>query len=335
MSNIRFQNALRRIPQRIPPVWFMRQAGRYHRHYQNLRAKNSFVDLCKNPELASEVALGPVLDFDFDAAILFSDILFPLEALGMGLKYDPKPELSFSLTKETFGRLNVKGASERLLFQKEALIQTREKLPKDKSLIGFVGGPWTLFTYATEGGHQGGLKIAKKNFELFQSFSEITVNLLIENIASQLEGGAEVVMIFDTASGELSPDLFQKWIVPGIKQISERFPGSIGYYSKLTTPYHLVDPFFRSGVLAGIGVDHRWDLTKVLVESKGFVQGNFDQALLFQDPKVFESSLREYCKPFEKLDKTGWICGLGHGVLPETPEENVRRFVKLIREIFA
>src|SRR5438552_9127948 len=87
IGNARFQNALARRPQRVPPIWLMRQAGRYHKHYQALRAKHSFMDLCKRPELAAEVALGPVLDFDFDAAILFSDLLFPLEALGMALKY--------------------------------------------------------------------------------------------------------------------------------------------------------------------------------------------------------------------------------------------------------
>src|SRR5205085_9268528 len=97
----RFQNALARVSQRTPPIWLMRQAGRYHKHYQALRAKHSFIDLCKRPELAAEVALGPVLDFDFDAAILFSDLLFPLEALGMGLKYtDQGPQLEWRLNEQ-------------------------------------------------------------------------------------------------------------------------------------------------------------------------------------------------------------------------------------------
>src|SRR6516162_5335748 len=99
--NERFQNALKRKAQEIPPIWMMRQAGRYHSHYQKLRAKYDFMELCKNPELASEVAMGPIMDFDFDVAILFSDLLFPLEALGMGLKYDPAPRLHRRLTSET------------------------------------------------------------------------------------------------------------------------------------------------------------------------------------------------------------------------------------------
>ena len=91
MTNLLFRNALNRLPQATPPIWFMRQAGRYHSHYQALKKNHTFEELCKNPELAAETALGPINDFDFDVSILFSDILFPLEALGMGLKYDPGP----------------------------------------------------------------------------------------------------------------------------------------------------------------------------------------------------------------------------------------------------
>src|SRR3954465_8272982 len=106
IGNARFQNALARLPQRTPPIWLMRQAGRYHKHYQDLRKQHSFMDLCKQPELAAEVAVGPLLDFDFDAAILFSDLLFPLEALGMGLQYTDKgPQLDWSLNPQTIQQL--------------------------------------------------------------------------------------------------------------------------------------------------------------------------------------------------------------------------------------
>ena len=117
----RFHNALSRRGQATPPIWLMRQAGRYHRHYQNLRRQHSFMDLCKKPELAAEVAWGPVLDFDFDAAILFSDLLFPLEALGMGLQYtDHGPELGWQLNKDTLQRLrSAEEAWPNLLFQPE------------------------------------------------------------------------------------------------------------------------------------------------------------------------------------------------------------------------
>src|SRR6185503_8258634 len=126
LRNLRFHNALARTPQITPPIWLMRQAGRYHRHYQNLRRQHSFMDLCKRPDLAAQVALGPVLDFDFDTAILFSDLLFPLEALGMGLQYtDRGPELGWRLSQETFTRLrSIEDAWPNLLFQGEAVQAT-------------------------------------------------------------------------------------------------------------------------------------------------------------------------------------------------------------------
>src|SRR5437773_9007965 len=133
----RFQNALARRSQSTPPIWLIRQAGRYHKHYQALREKYSFMDLCKRPELAAEVALGPVLDFDFDAAILFSDLLFPLEALGMGLEYtDRGPQLGWNLNEETLAQLcDVEEAWPRLLFQRDAVRITRSLLPANKTLI--------------------------------------------------------------------------------------------------------------------------------------------------------------------------------------------------------
>src|ERR1700756_4446417 len=122
VGNVRFQNALKRVPQATPPIWLMRQAGRYHKHYQALRRRHSFMDLCKRPDLAAQVALGPVIDFDFDAAILFSDLLFPLEALGMGLEYtDHGPQLGWQLNRDTAGGLrDVEDAWPHLLFQGDA-----------------------------------------------------------------------------------------------------------------------------------------------------------------------------------------------------------------------
>src|SRR5260221_14647233 len=164
VGNARFQNALARRAQCTPPIWLMRQAGRYHKHYQVLRQQHSFMDLCKQPELAAQVALGPVQDFDFDAAILFSDLLFPLEALGMGLEYTERgPQLGWNLNQQTLSRLrSIADAWPHLLFQRDAMRATRELLPEDRSLIGFVGGPWTLFVYAVEGSHSGSLVESKK-----------------------------------------------------------------------------------------------------------------------------------------------------------------------------
>ncbi|PYS63014.1 MAG: uroporphyrinogen decarboxylase [Acidobacteria bacterium] len=358
IGHARLHNALARRPQSTPPIWLMRQAGRYHKHYQALREKYSFMDLCKRPELAAEVALGPVLDFDFDAAILFSDLLFPLEALGMGLEYtDRGPQLEWRLNEQTISQLrSVEEARPHLLFQGDAVRATRERLPSSRSLIGFAGGPWTLFAYAVEGSHKGSLIESKKLIALFPRFCEVMVPLLARSIELQLNSGAELVMIFDTAAGELSPNVFKAEIVPQLRVLREKvsfeslskeprsdemlhriptglFPeASIGYYSKGTQPAHLRHALFTDG-FAGIGVDHRWDLREAFdLFPKGFVQGNFDQALLLCEPAELKRQLRGYLEPLVNHSRAGWVCGLGHGVLPDTPEDNVKLFVDTIRE---
>jgi len=337
VGSARFHNALSRRAQSTPPIWLMRQAGRYHKHYQELRAKYSFMDLCKRPELAAEVALGPVLDFDFDAAILFSDLLFPLEALGMGLAYtDRGPQLEWKLSENTIAQLrSVEDGWPNLLFQGAAVRATRELLPADRSLIGFVGGPWTLFVYAVEGTHKGALTESKKLMTLFRQFCETLVPLLARNIEMQLHNGAELVMIFDTAAGELAPDIFETEVVPQLEALSTQNGSRIGYYSKGTQPAHLRHGLFTAGGFAGIGVDHRWDFREALHHcSSGFVQGNFDQALLLCDRDGLKRRLLRYLEPLVNHSRDGWVCGLGHGVLPGTPEDNVRLFVETVRETF-
>jgi len=336
IGNVRFQNALARRPQSTPPIWLMRQAGRYHRHYQALRQKYSFMDLCKRPELAAEVALGPVLDFDFDAAILFSDLLFPLEALGMGLEYtDRGPQLGWHLDEHSLARLrSIEDAWPHLLFQGEAMRATRERLPSSRSLIGFVGGPWTLFVYAVEGSHKGSLVESKRLLSLFPRFCEMLVPLLARNIELQLDAGAEVVMIFDTAAGELVPDIFKAEVVPQLQTLTAKDASRIGYYSKGTRPAHLLNPLFTNGGLAGVGVDSRWKMTEALeLFAHGFVQGNFDQALLLCERNELKQHLNRYLETLASQTRPGWICGLGHGVLPGTPEDNVRLFVDTVREV--
>lgn len=336
MSNQRFQNALQRVPQATPPIWLMRQAGRYHGHYQELRRQYSFIDLCRIPEVAAEVARGPVADFGFDAAILFSDLLFPLEALGMGLEYtESGPRLGWSLDRASLGRLRtVDEAWPRLLFQGEAVRRTREVLPADRSLLGFVGGPWTLFTYAVEGKHSGALAPSKRLLGLFDDFCDRLVPLLIRSIDDQYAQGAEAVMILDTAAGELSPEIYHDLIVPQLARLVAGCRQAPGYYSKATQPAHLRHDLFTDGRLAGIGVDYRWEMREALgMFTKGFVQGNFDPALLQLDEVELEPRLRRWLAGLENAPREGWICGLGHGVLPGTPEGNVRKFVQMVREL--
>ncbi|TGM06094.1 uroporphyrinogen decarboxylase family protein [Leptospira jelokensis] len=338
--NERFANAIHLVPQNIPPIWFMRQAGRYHSHYRKLKESHSFMDLCKNPELAAEVALGPVKEFGFDVSILFSDLLFPLEALGMGLTYDPGPKLSFSLTSMAdLNKLNtVEDAIEGLYFQKEAVRCTREVLPKDVSLIGFVGGPFTLMTYASIGKHDGNLSFLKTNQNFVDEFYKILLPLLKQNIELQLQGGAEVVMVFDTAAGMLDPNNFRRYVTDPIKELTKSFPNQIGYYAKNSTESQ-ISQIHSVPNLVGFGVDHRFSMQSILKEfgGKGFLQGNFDQELLFADPSTLKQKINEYLSPMKDMDpkdRVGWVAGLGHGVLQFTPETSVHLLIETTRKVF-
>ncbi|MDZ4724827.1 MAG: uroporphyrinogen decarboxylase family protein [Leptospira sp.] len=338
MINPRFSNAIQQIPQSIPPIWFMRQAGRYHSHYRKLKEKYSFLELCKKPELAAEVALGPVKEFGFDVSILFSDLLFPLEALGMNLEYAPGPKLSFNIQNinQINNLLPIEEAISKLEFQKSALQLTREILPKDVSLIGFIGGPWTLFTYAAEGKHDGNLKFAKSHPILVEAFYEKIIPLLKKNITLQMEGGAEIVMIFDTAAGELDFHSFHKYVIGPLKLLCENYPGRIGYYAKGTTEIQMSLLKSVNG-LSGFGIDHRFDLSSMLLDQNryGFLQGNFDQSLLFMEREDLTKALDIYLKPIlslSKLERKGWVAGLGHGILQFTPEDSVKLIIDTIRE---
>ncbi len=335
-----FNKALRRETLATPPIWFMRQAGRYHSHYQKLRAKSTFLELCRTPELACEVAMGPIQDFDFDAAILFSDILFPLDALGFGLDFSDKgPHLEKQLDAEFLKKLvPFADAWPQLEFQKTAMQLTRKALPSNKGLIGFVGGLWTLFTYAVDSDHKPPLLNSKKQINLFPRFCEQLLPLIIKNISLQFEGGADIVCVFDTSAGEMTPHDYQTFIFPELKKIFSQFPEKIFYYSKGTTDDHFNFPEWLAQPIIGQGYDHRYDLARILrTPRKKAIQGNFDQTLLHATPEDLEKHLDSYLRPLKALtpdERRGWISGLGHGILPKTPEDNVRRFIARVRQEF-
>ena len=209
-------------------------------------------------------------------------------------------------------------------------------MPHNKSLIGFVGGPWTLFAYAVQGSHSGNLTETKVELSLFKDFCKIILPFLEMNIQLQLDGGAEVVMIMDTAVGELDPLNYEKYVLPSLKILASKFSKKIGYYTKGTTQAHL--DVIKNLPWGGIGLDHRWNLAEAIKKNpQYFVQGNFDQSLLFLPAKEFESALLHYLETIKKLtpiERTGWICGVGHGILQHTPEANVKAFVQITREVF-
>ncbi len=340
--NKKFQNVLNGEVESVPPIWLMRQAGRYQKSYRALREEYSFMDLCKTPELAAKVGFNAVHEFDYDLCILFSDLLFPLEAFGMGLEYSPGPILAWNLRdKSDFKKFkSQEEAFEGIKFQGDCLRATRAVLPNNKSLIGFVGGLWTLFGYAVEGSYKGSMVETKKNLHLFDEFAQIHMLPFLErNIQLQLDNGAEVVMVFDTAVGEVSAQLFKTRIAPYLLTLVKKFPGKLGYYAKGGNLNHYSLDFLDQP-WAGMGWDHRWDLVNILKNRKhsGFVQGNFDQALLHQPLSQLRVSLAQYLDQFKGLsleERKGWIPGLGHGVLPRTPERNVKYYIDTVRSYFS
>ncbi len=330
-----------------PPVWFMRQAGRYHSHYQRLRKSSSFIDLCKIPEIACEATMGPIRDFNFDAAILFSDLLFPLEAMGMGLKYEEGPQLDWHL-RDVSDLKRLKGGRslvESLSFQARALELIRKELPQDKGLLGFVGGPLTLFCYAVEGSHKGDLSSARQGLHdgRWNGFFEKLVDLLVENMVLQTNAGADVIAVMDTCAGEFDSSIYKKTVVPYLEIVLRQFKEScpatpVIYYSKRTGPEHWES--LKGLPIQGLGVDWHHDLAQVLSDWGGTwaIQGNIDPQWLFLDPVELELRLKRVFGAVKQLPaekRRGWICGLGHGVLPKTPEANVRLFLRLQKQMFS
>lgn len=343
----RLLKALGRVNDECPPIWFMRQAGRYHDHYQNLKKKHSFIELCKDPKLASEVTRGPIEDFDFDAAILFSDLLFPLEAMGMGLEYSPGPQLGWHLEHpDQLGQLRGgKELAQFMNFQGEALQEIRTWLSPAKGLIGFVGAPLTLYFYAAAGSHKGDLTPAHKGLEdgRFEGFVEKLMDLLAENMALQARAGADAIAVFDTCAGELTPEVYGQKAVPALSAVLDRFRAShphtpLIYYSKKTGPQHW--SHLESLPIQCLGIDWNHSLAETLKRFEGqfAIQGNIDPDWLFLQPAELEMKVRAVFDSVQALPhqtRRGWVCGLGHGVLPKTPTENVRRVIQLHREYFA
>jgi uroporphyrinogen decarboxylase len=342
-----FQAALARANTARPPVWFMRQAGRYHSHYQKLRGQYSFIDLCKRPEVATEVTMGPIEDFDFDAAILFSDLLFPLEVLGMPLEYAPGPKLGWHLQHaDDLKRLSSDPLAglPALQFQAEAMRSIRARLSRDKGLLGFVGGPLTLFFYAAAGSHHGDLRPAHSGLTdgCYTGFLGKLIPLLAHNMALQWRAGPDCIAILDTCAGELSPEGFAQHIVPSLRELLAQFQalcpdGKVLYYSKGTDARYwekLVDL-----PIAGIGIDWKTPIAAALERfgDRWAIQGNFDpNALLLPEPEFLKAA-EAFFAPVQALPsklRRGWVCGLGHGVTPPTPEKHVHLFLQMQKELF-
>ncbi|MBZ4643221.1 MAG: uroporphyrinogen decarboxylase [Deferribacteres bacterium] len=313
------------------PVWLMRQAGRYMPEYMAVRKKVTFLELCKTPELACEVTLQPIDILGVDAAILFSDILIPVEPMGVKLDFNPAPLISNPVrTLSDVENLRVIDPEDDVPF----VIETVKLLVKELNvpLIGFSGAPFTLACYMVEGG-------GSKNFvnikammhterQAYLKLMDKITDSTIKYLQSQIDNGCKIVQVFDTWAGIVSPKDYSELIYPYVKKIIDSLNGAyVIYFAKdSATFYNKIKELDCSG----IGVDWKIDLDTAAknLDNKFVLQGNLDPVMLFTDKKTLKDEIDLI---FEKTKNVkGHIFNLGHGILPETPVDNVKFLVDYV-----
>ena len=323
------------------PIWFMRQAGRYLPEYRKVRAQaGSFLDLCFDPELASEVTLQPLKRFDLDAAILFADILLLPKALGQNLEFraNEGPVLEAIRDQDGLKALSNKNFVDELKPVFETVDRVKAALPNHVALIGFCGAPWTVATYMIEGGtsvDRGFSRIAAhRDDEWLNVIIDRLVDCSIVYLCEQIKAGAEAVQIFDTWAGDLPDGLCERYcfepinrIVDGVKSIYPDVP-VIGFARGIGV--RQLDFAMNSGVDA-IGVEWSFPVERAAREliPQTVVQGNIDPLCLLAGSDVIRDNVLNVVS---KLDKNRHIMNLGHGIKPETPPESIARVVECVRE---
>ncbi len=315
------------------PVWLMRQAGRYMPEYRAVRSKVTFLELCKNPELACQVTLDPVRILGLDAAILFSDIMIPVEGMGIDLDFNPGPVISNPIrTLEDAERLKIINPEIEVPFVIETVKLLVSKL--NVPLIGFSGAPFTLACYMVEGGgSKNFLEIKslmyknKKAYDILMD--KITVSTA-KYLQTQIDNGCPIVQIFDTWAGIVSPYDYEEFIFPYVdKLINSLKNAEVIYFAKDSSNFY---DTIKNLNCAGLGVDWKIQMEKAanLTDNKFVLQGNMDPALLFADKKSIAKAADRILD--EASNIKGHIFNLGHGILPKTPVENVQFLVDYVKE---
>lgn len=318
----------------------MRQAGRYLPEYRKLRSEaGSFLDLCYSPELAAEVTLQPVRRFGFDAAILFSDILVIPHALGLGLDFveGEGPRLE-TLNASSLGRLGERLDRSKTGPVYEAVSRVRAALPHETTLIGFVGGPWTVATYIAAGGsssdHGEARLWALRDPQSFTRLIEVLIAASVEHLSGQIAAGAEAVQIFDSWAGELAEPEFERWSLEPMAEIVARlrerhpgipvivFPRAAG--SKLAKVAERIPD-----VAVGIDTSESPAAVNSALPPRRAVQGNLDPLVLIAGGEALD---REVARIRNAFAGRPHIFNLGHGIRPETPIAHVERLVARLRE---
>jgi uroporphyrinogen decarboxylase len=333
-SRERFLAACACQPLERPPLWIMRQAGRYLPEYRELKAKHGFLKMVRTPELAVEVSLQPVRRFAFDAAILFSDILVIPEALGLG--YTFKDQGGIAMEGRIDGRAGVEALSsessvpDRLSYVADALALLKKELAGTKAVLGFGGSPWTLATYMVEGGSSSDFARIKSLFyedrPTFDLLMGKLTRALVVYFKMQIASGADALQIFDTWGGVVAGPDYEaaslRWIRSIVSEMPEGFP--IIIYGKGTSA-HLMDQAFTGARV--LSIDGSVDLAGVRRSLPGnvAVQGNLDPSLLNTTP---ETVSRETLRLLESVRGCkGHIFNLGHGILPQAKIECVEALV--------
>lgn len=324
----------------VPPVWMMRQAGRYLPEYRALREKaGSFLKLCYTPEWAAEVTLQPIRRFGFDAAILFSDILVIPHALGRALTFveGEGPRLDPLADVAAIAALPARADQTKLAPIYETVRQVKPQLPPGTALIGFCGAPWTVATYMIAGrgtpDQAPARMFAYREPDAFAKLIGILVESSVDYLAAQLEAGADAVQIFDTWSGVLPPDQFDRWCLAPtraiVAKLRERRPGTrvIGFprgAGMMALPYAEL-----TGINA-IGLDWMVDLAfaKEMLQPRLAVQGNLDPLALRAGGPALDRSVDAI---MAALSGGRLVFNLGHGILPDTPIAHVEQMLKRVR----
>ena len=339
-----FLNVLAGRVEAVPPIWLMRQAGRYLPEYQEVRARaGGFLDLVFNPELAAEVTLQPLRRFGFDAAILFSDILIVPQALGCAVRFDAGEGPKLAAVSENFiQNLNPEKFNMAVLnpvFETVSRITEGMKVEgfDQTALIGFAGSPWTVACYMIEGGGSPDYKTAlywvKEKPEQLQILIDNLVDVTAAYLVKQVNAGAEVLQLFDSWAGLLTQeDDFRRWVIEPTRRIVERIHQFHPYIPMIGFPRgagsHYRAYVEGAGVQA-LGLDQHVTLIKAQKYQTILpVQGNLDPEILKTGDQLEISADRI----IEMLGDGPYIFNLGHGVIKETPPEHVARLVKHIRK---
>jgi uroporphyrinogen decarboxylase len=347
LKNDRFLKALMRQPTDVTPVWMMRQAGRYLPEYRATRKQaGSFLDLCKNPELACEVTMQPLRRYPFDAAILFSDILTIPDALGQGLYFEegegPKFRKVIRSATDVESLPDVNMVSE-LSYVMDAVSVIRKELNGSVPLIGFSGSPWTLATYMIEGSGSKDFRHAKQ----FMYDNPEAMHLLLDKLADgvtdylngQIAAGAQAVQIFDTWGGILTPSCYQEFslaymekIVANLTKESEgrKVPSIV--FTKNGGQW--LESIVDSGADA-VGLDWTIDIGEARQRAKGKValQGNMDPTMLYSSPQAIRKEVGLILEAYG--NGAGHVFNLGHGITPQVNPDNVSVFVEAVHELSA